>query len=168
MNTLKPVDHSALRTNQSAIIVLLVLGYIFNSPLLVGLVALFMLGGTALGKPGFGFIYTRLLRPLGWLKPDILQDNPEPHRFAQGFGGTVVLGGFLALLAGAGLLGWVLAWLVVALAALNVFVGFCAGCAVYYWLGRFHVPGFIKAPPVGTFPGLRPRHVEIPYEERRR
>src|SRR5512141_983258 len=124
MNTLKPLDHSALRTNQSVIIVLLVLGYILNSPLLVGLVALVMLGGTALGKPGFGFLYTRLLRPLGWLKPDILRDNPEPHRFAQGFGGSVVLAGFLALLAGSSLLGWVLAWLVVALAALNVFVGF--------------------------------------------
>jgi hypothetical protein len=168
MDSLKPVDHTALRVNQAGIIALLVLGFILNSPLLVGLVALFMLGGSALRRPGFGFLYTRLLRPLGLLKPDILQDNPEPHRFAQAMGGTFVLAGFLALLAGANPLGWALGWLVVALAALNLFAGFCMGCAVYYWLGRLRVPGFIKAPPAGTLPGLRPRRVEAPYQEQRR
>ena len=49
--------------------------------------------------------------------------------------------------------GWVLSWLVIVLAALNLFVGFCAGCAVYYWLHRLQVPGFSKTPPAGIFPG---------------
>ena len=35
------------------------------------------------------------------LKPRILIDNPEPHRFAQGFGGVVLALGVIALLAGA-------------------------------------------------------------------
>ena len=48
-------------------------------------------------------------------------------------------------------------WLVIALASLNLFVGFCAGCAVYYWLGKLHLPGFVKTPPPGAFPGMRPR-----------
>ena len=157
MNILKPVDHSALGTNQAVIILLLVLGFVLDAPLLAGLVAFFMLGGTALSRPGFAWIYTRLLRPLGWVKPDVIQDNPEPHRFAQGFGGSVVLVAFLALLGGLSGLGWSLAWLVVALAALNLFGGFCVGCAVYYWLNRLKVPGFAKQPPSGTFPGLRPR-----------
>ncbi len=161
MNALRPVDHSILRTNQAAIIVLLLAGFILNAPLLVALVALVMLVGTILGRPGFGFLYTRILRPARWVKPDILQDNLEPHRFAQGMGGTVCLIGFLALLAGLTTLGWALAWLVIALAALNLFAGFCTGCAVYYWLNRMHVPGFIKSPPSGTFPGLRPRHSEV-------
>jgi hypothetical protein len=157
MNQLKPVDHSALAVNQAAIILLLAAAFILNAPLLAGGVGLVMLAGSALGKPGFGWLYTRLLRPLGLVKPDVLQDNPEPHRFAQGFGGVVVLAGYLALSVGAAVVGWALAWLVVALAALNLFGGFCVGCAVYYWLNRLSVPGFVKAPPAGVFPGLRPR-----------
>ncbi len=153
--------------NQAAIIVLLLAGFIGNALPFVALVALFMLGGTLLGRPGFGFFYTRLLRPLGWVKPDVILDNPEPHRFAQGFGGTVVLAGFLALLGGLTTLGWALAWLVIGLAALNLFAGFCAGCAVYYWLNRLHVPGFLKTPPAGTFPGLRPRNTGPVMQERR-
>lgn len=157
MNTLKPVDHSALRTNQAVIIALLVLAFVVDAPALAGLVALFMLAGTLLGKPGFAFLYTRLLRPLGWVQPDVIQDHPEPHRFAQGFGGSVVLAALLAHLGGLSLLGWALTWLVIGLAALNLFAGFCAGCAVYYWLNRLKAPGFNQSAPEGVFPGLRPR-----------
>jgi hypothetical protein len=163
MNTLKSVDHSALAANQTIIILLLLAAFVLNQPLLVGLVAVYMLVGTYLGKPGFGWVYTRFLRPAGVVKPDVLQDNPEPHRFAQGFGGTVVLGSLIALLAGLSSLGWALTWLVVALAALNLFAGFCAGCAVYYWLNRLNVPGFSKSPPGGRFPGLRPKRSELSY-----
>ena len=60
-------------------------------------------------------------------------------------------------LGGLSLLGWALAWLVIGLAALNLFAGFCAGCAVYYWLNRLQVPGFNQSAPEGVFPGLRPR-----------
>ncbi|MGA2477407.1 MAG: DUF4395 family protein [Spirochaetia bacterium] len=52
---------------------------------------------------------------------------------------------------------WLLTWLVIVLAAANLFLGFCAGCAVYYWLNRLQVPGFGKTPPSGTFPGMRPK-----------
>lgn len=157
MNQLKPIDHAALAVNQASIILLLAAAFIFNIPLIAGGAALFMLGGALFGKPAFGWLYTRLLRPLGLVRPDVLEDHPEPHRFAQGFGGMVVLGGFLALAAGLAGLGWALVWVVIALAALNLFGGFCAGCAVYYWLNRLSVPGFTKAPPAGLFPGLRPR-----------
>jgi hypothetical protein len=91
------------------------------------------------------------------VKPDVLADNPEPHRFAQGFGAVVLAAGAIALFAGLPLLGWSLVWLVIALAALNLFAGFCAGCAVYYWLNRLNVPGFVQSPPEGTFPGMRPK-----------
>jgi hypothetical protein len=39
-------------------------------------------------------------------------------------------------------LGWVLTWFVVALAALNLFAGICVGCLMYYWFNRLGVPGF--------------------------
>jgi hypothetical protein len=157
MNELQNVDHSALRTNQACIIVLLLFAFVFNAAWLAALVGLVMLLGTVMKRPGFLPVYARLLKPLGLVRPDVLRDNPEPHRFAQGFGGVVLAIATLGFLLGDAALGWALAWLVVGLAALNLFVGFCAGCAVYYWLNRLNVPGFIKAPPAGTFPGMRPK-----------
>lgn len=157
MNQLQNVDHSALRMNQAAIITFLLIAFILNVPWLVPLVALVMLSGTAMKRPGFRPLYTGILKPLGLVKPDVLRDNPEPHLFAQGFGGVVLLLATLTFVLGDAALGWALAWIVVALAALNVFAGFCVGCAIYYWLHRLNVPGFIKSPPEGTFPGMRPR-----------
>ncbi len=157
MLTLQKVDHSALRTNQAFIVGLLIAAFVADAAWLAGLVAIVMALGTLARKPGFGPAYTRWFRPRGWLKPDVIQDNPEPHVFAQGFGAVVLAAGVGALALGWPVAGWALAWLVVALAALNLFVGFCAGCAVYYWLNRLRVPGFTKAPLPGVFPGMRPR-----------
>lgn len=151
------VDHSALRTNQALIIALNLTAFIFDLSWLAGVVGLLMLLGTLWGAPAFGFIYRRWLKPLGWLAPDVIPDNPQPHRFAQGFGSVVLLAGTVFLSLGQSLLGWVLVWLVIALAALNLFVGFCVGCAMYYWLNRLNIPGFNQPPPAGTIPGKRPK-----------
>jgi hypothetical protein len=151
------IDHSALRVNQAMIILLDILAFVFNQLWLAVLVTVVMAIGTYLKAPGFGVIYKRILKPLGLVKPDVLWDNSEPHRFAQGLGSVFMAGGSLAVWLGVTALGWGLVWLVVALAALNLFAGFCAGCLVYYWLARLHLPGFRKAPPEGTFPGMRPK-----------
>jgi hypothetical protein len=156
-NQLQKVDHSALKSNQAFIIAFLVLGFIFNASWVLGLVALVMLLGTALKRPGFSPIYFKALKPLGLVRPDVLNDNPEPHRFAQGFGGVVLVLAVLGFVLGSAVVGWALTWLVIALAALNLFAGFCAGCAVYYWLHQLNAPGFVKAPPPNTFPGMRPK-----------
>lgn len=153
----RKVDHAALRVNQATIITLLIAAFVLNLPALALLVALVMFYGALTQQPGFKLLYSGLLRPRGWVKPDVINDNPEPHVFAQGFGAVVLGFGVLDLFIGFTLMGWALVWLVVALAALNLFSGFCAGCAVYYWLNRLKVPGFIKAPPAGTFPGMRPK-----------
>ncbi len=155
-NGLENVDHTALKTNQALIITLNVIAFILDIPWLALIVATVMTIGTFRKTPGFGFIY-RALKPTGWPRPDVLMDNPEPHRFAQGFGAVVMWAGSAALYTGLSILGWGLVWLVVALAALNLFAGFCVGCAVYYWLNRLNLPGFSKSPPAGTFPGMRPR-----------
>ena len=152
---LRLVDHSALRTNQAIIIALLSVSFITETPWLIPLVSFLMLLGSALKRPAFEPIYL-MHKAVRALKPDILLDNPEPHRFAQSFGGVVLLGATAAWLAGIPSLSWVLSWLVIALAALNLFAGFCVGCAVYYWLFRLGFPGFTKAPPPGTIPGKRP------------
>ena len=155
--TLQKVDHSALKTNQIIIISLNVLAFILNLPILAAFVALVMGIGSVLKVPGFGFVYKSLLKPRGWMKPDVLDDNPEPHSFSQILGFLFMTAGSVALFLAASTLGWVLVWIVVALASLNAFGGFCVGCAVYYWLARFHVPGFGKQPPAGIFPGMKPK-----------
>lgn len=155
--TLQKVDHSALKTNQLIIITLNILAFIFDQTWLAAFVALVMGIGSTLKVPGFIPVYRNLLRPRGWMKPDVLDDNPEPHRFAQFLGFLFMTAGSTALIAGASILGWSLVWIVVALAALNAFGGFCVGCAIYYWLSRFEVPGFSKQPPAGTLPGMKPK-----------
>jgi len=156
--SLRPVDHNALKTNQYIIIVLNLVAFILNIPWIALGVGLVMALGTIFGKPGFYPIYAGIFKRLGWVKPDIALDNPEPHRFAQGFGTVVLLGGSAALLAGLPILGWSLVWLVIALAALNAFAGFCAGCFVYYQLAKLGLRGFFsKRPPEGTFPGFKPK-----------
>jgi hypothetical protein len=156
MTALKTVDQAALRANQAAIIGFCLLAYIFNWPWLAGFTALVMLAGTLVGKPGFSPIYRWVLKPIGLVKPDPIPDNPQPHRFAQGFGGVVLSIGTGAILFGSAVFGWALVWLVIALAALNLFAGFCLGCAMYYWLGKLHIPGFSKPPLEGVVPGMRP------------
>ena len=159
--SLQKVDHTALKVNQLTIILLNLAAFILVLPWLTLLVALVMLLGTLLKRPGFGFVYSGLLKPLGWVKPEVLMDNPQPHRFAQGFGGVVMLAGAIALFGGVSGLGWGLVWLVTALAGVNVFGGFCVGCFVYYWLSRLGVPGFDRHPPLGTFPGMKPKGARL-------
>ena len=155
---LQKVDHSILKTNQIFIISFNILAFVLNIPWLAAFVGLMMGLGALLKRPGFGFIYTSVFKPLGWMKPDVLADNPEPHRFAQIVGFVFMLGSSIALFTGATALGWTLSWIVAALAALNAFGGFCVGCAMYYWLARLNVPGFGKKnPPTGTFPGMKPK-----------
>jgi molybdopterin converting factor small subunit len=137
------VDQSALRVNQAFIIALLLLAYVLNGVWPVAFVAAVMLVGTAVPQLQlFKQIYQYILKPAGLVKPNVINDNPEPHRFAQGFGGVVLIAAVLALVGGLPLAGWALTGVVVILAALNLFLGFCAGCFVYYQLNRLGVPWF--------------------------
>lgn len=155
-NALRPVDHTALRVNQAFIISLLGAAFIAGSFGLAALVGLVMGLGAIVGRPGFLPLY-RLLRGRGPFKPDIILDRPEPHRFAQGMGAVVLAVSLICASSGLPFLGWSLAWIVIGLAALNLFGGFCVGCAIYYWLNRVGAPGFHQAPPPGVTPGRRPR-----------
>lgn len=141
--TQRRVDHSAIRVNQSFIAGLLALAFIINAPALAAFVSAVMLIGTAWPRLAlFQDLYRGVLRPAGLVKPHVIVDNPEPHRFAQGTGGVVVGLGTVALLLGQGVVGWALVWVVIGLASLNLFLGFCAGCFLYYQLSRLGVPGF--------------------------
>lgn len=134
------LDRTELRLNQGAIIALLVLAFILNTVWLVAFVGLVMLVGTVLPRAGlFKQTYRSVVKPRGWLQPDVVEDTPDAHLFAQGVGALFLVAATLSLLAGAELLGWALVWIVVALAAVNLLAGFCVGCFVYYQLARLGV-----------------------------
>ncbi|HLF26026.1 MAG TPA: DUF4395 domain-containing protein [Anaerolineae bacterium] len=145
--SIRKVDHSALRTNQAFIIGLLIVAFIANAWPLATFVAVVMLIGTAWPDAAlFKAVYRYVLKPLKVARPDVRVDNPEPHLFAQGLGGIVLTLATLAFSVNSAVVGWALAWVVVALAALNLFAGICVGCMLYYWFNRLGVPGFKAAP----------------------
>jgi hypothetical protein len=130
-------DRTALKVNQASIITLLAVGFVLNQPWLVAFVFAVMAIGTALPQAAlFQRLYRDILRPTGLLKPDLHHEDAAPHRFAQGLGAAVLLVGSVALFAGATALGWGLAFVVIALAAINLLFGYCAGCFVYFQLQR--------------------------------
>ncbi len=140
------VDHSAIRTNQAFIIAFLLLSFIANLPGLVTFVAAVMLIGTVVPKFAlFKALYLYVLKPRGIVKPDVKPDNPEPHLFAQLVGGLFLAAATLAFIVNATILAWVLTWVVIGLAALNLLTGICVGCMMYYWFNRLGVPGFTHA-----------------------
>ena len=139
----RKVDHSAIRTNQAFIIGLLIVAFVLDAKWLVAFVSAVMLIRTFFPKiAAFKAVYWYLLKPSKIARPDVRVDNPEPHLFAQGVGGVVLLIATLTFIGNAPVAGWTLSWIVVALAALNLFAGICVGCMMYYWFNRLGVPGF--------------------------
>jgi hypothetical protein len=135
MNT--KVDQTALKFNQASIILLLALAFLLDAIWLVAFVAAVMVVGTIWPNAGlFKQFYGRVLKSRGWLKPNVIADDPRQHLFAQGLGGIFLVLSTAALLLGPPLLGWALAAAVIVLAAINLFLGFCLGCFIYYQLGR--------------------------------
>jgi len=131
------VDRSAIKTNQASIVVLVALGFVLNLPWLVAVVAFALALGLVAPEAGpFRLLYTRVLRPAGLLRPEVIREDPAPHRFAQGVGVTFLTLSIVLLVLGASTVGWAVAWLVVVLAGVNLVFGFCAGCFIHYQLSR--------------------------------
>ncbi len=145
--SLQRVDHNAIKFSQVSTTVVIVLAFLSDSGWLVGLLALILIASTAGPQWGaFRLLYDRVVRPLGWIRPNVLADDPAPHRFAQGVGATVLVFSVVAIALGAPLLGWGLAWLVGILALVNVLFDFCVGCFIYHQLRRF---GLLRSPQTG-------------------
>jgi hypothetical protein len=154
---LTTVDHSALKVNQTGIIVTVLVAF-FGSwavyrPLLVliPLLAVVLLLGTFAPQLAlFKQLYFKVLKPAGIVKPRPVQDRPEPHNFAQGLGGVFLAISsiliFLPLDVRTALvtvaLGLAIALLVAALAFVNLAFGYCLGCQIYFQLGK---RGLIRA-----------------------
>jgi hypothetical protein len=94
--------------------------------------AVSVLGGPKVSLIGRAF---KLIRRAFNLKPG----QPEaaaPHIFAEAVGAIFLLGSAAALLWWKPTVGWGLALIVVALAALNWLAGICVGCQMYLLISR--------------------------------
>ncbi len=134
------VDRNTLRTNQAGIVLFSVLAFVLGDDVgrwIVLGTGLVLAGGTLHPSLAlFKQFHQRLLKPAGILGPDVHPEDPMPHQFAQAMGAVFLLLAAVALFSGATTVGWVLVWMVAALAFLNLVVQFCAGCFIYYQLDR--------------------------------
>ena len=118
-------DRNQLRFNQALLVLLLPLAALLDLPWLVYL--LFLLMASQHTPLDLMAVLKRLLR----VPPQMVDEDPRPHRFAR-FLGAVFLGlASLALLLGLKPLGYALALLVAPLAFVNLAFGFCLGCLPY-------------------------------------
>lgn len=135
------LDAHLSKFSQACVIALTAVAFILAQPAIV-LIAAIAMALTAIipAVSPFRLLYRYVMLPLHLLKPRIVEDDPAPHRFAQGIGATFLIASTLVLfLAHGSVVGWALDIIVFVLAGINFTVGFCAGCFVYYHLGRLNL-----------------------------
>lgn len=132
------VDTHLIKFSQLWVVALTGIAFVLQWPPLVAVAAVALaISAAAPAASPFRLLYRRVAVPAGIVKPRIVEDDPAPHRFAQAVGATFLVAASLVLfLTGAAALGWILNLIVFVLAGVNLTVGFCAGCFVYYQLGR--------------------------------
>lgn len=140
--TVGTVDQSALKSAQAIVITLLLLGFVLdNRWIVLAVAAAQLIGATGFRFAPFALLYRGMIRPLG-ISPNPQPDHHAPHRFAMLVGALFNGGAFLALSLGGSVVGWSLSWIVIVLANLNLWLGFCLGCWMYYQMNKLGVPGF--------------------------
>ncbi len=146
MTTLAPVNIPRVdihlgKFSQGCTVLLTALAFLFNLPILVLITAIIMVVSACVPAASpYRLLYRGLVVPAGLLKPRIVEDDPAPHRFAQGVGAVfLIAASALLFLTRSTTPGWALDLVVFVLAAINLFAGFCAGCFVYYHLGRLGI-----------------------------
>lgn len=136
------VDTHLAKFSQASTVALSALAFAFQQPVIVLILAIIMtlaaLFPTTVSP--YRLLYRGIVLPLGLWKPRVVEDDPAPHRFAQGVGAVFLIAATLVLyLTTAYAVGWTLDIIVFVLAGINLTVGFCAGCFVYYHLGRLGI-----------------------------
>ena len=90
-------------------------------------------------SPGHGPIqvfYRKGPVPAGIVNPNREAGSAAPHRFAQAMGAICLALAALLLFTGFTLVDWILGFIVLSLALVNLLFGFCTGCFIYLHLGR--------------------------------
>jgi energy-coupling factor transporter transmembrane protein EcfT len=123
---------------QGSTVLLTALAFLLNLPILVLIATVLMVWAALFPATNpYRWLYQRVVVPSGLLKPRLVEDDPAPHRFAQGIGAAFLLAAcFVLFFTQATTLGWILDLIIFVLAGINLTIGFCAGCFIYYQLGR--------------------------------
>jgi hypothetical protein len=131
-----PIDPRGPRTNQAVLAGVLILAFLTGQAWVVPVFAVVLFLGAALG-PRYGPVlrfYQVVIRPR--LGPPAHLEDPRPPRFAATVGVVFLVVSAASLAVGAAALGWALALVVAALAALAAVTGLCVGCEMYVWWVR--------------------------------
>ena len=138
LNSIPRVDTHLAKFSQACVVALTALAFLFSQPVIVLIGAICMtLSALFPALSPFRLLYRGIVIPLHLWQPRVIEDDPAPHRFAQGVGAVFLIASTLVLfLTHAPAAGWVLDLIVFVLAAINLTVGFCAGCLMYYYLGK--------------------------------
>jgi len=113
-----------------------VLGFVFQWWYVVPIFAVVLFLGAAFG-PTYGpflRLYADVIRPR--LAPPKELEDPRPPRFAATVGVAFLTAATVAFAAGSSAVGWTLALIVAALAALAAVTGICVGCEIYLRFAR--------------------------------
>ena len=142
------VDRTALRFNQASIITIVVVAFALQLQWPVVVLSIILLLGTIVPDAGaFKILYAKVLRPIGILHADVVEEDNIQHLFAQGLGGVFLGVSYVFFtVVGSPVVGWGLAFLVAALAFVNLTMNFCLGCFLYLRLRRwsFFTRAFFK------------------------
>lgn len=125
------VDVNVPRFNQTLVAALTGLAFVLQWWPLVALVAA-VLGITRFAGPRWGLftqLYVRIVRPR--LSKPVETEPAAPPQFAQLLGFLFLTASTTAFLVGLTLVGWVIALIVFALAALAATTRLCVGCIIY-------------------------------------
>ncbi|MBA3827093.1 MAG: DUF4395 domain-containing protein [Ktedonobacterales bacterium] len=135
------IDRTLNKFSQACVVLLSAVAFLTNQAIIVPILAVCLaISAVAPTVSPFRLLYRAVFVLLGILKPRPVEDDPAPHHFAQGVGAVFTLASTLVLfLTPLKALGWGLDLIVFVLAGINFSVGFCAGCFVYYHLGRIGV-----------------------------
>lgn len=135
------IDVHFNKFSQAGVVLLSAAAFLTNQHIIVAIAAVVLALSALVPQIGpFRLLYRYVVVPLHLLRPRLVEDDPAPHRFAQGVGAAFLTASALILyLTSNATLGWALDLIVFVLAGLNFAVGLCAGCFVYYQLGRLGV-----------------------------
>lgn len=131
-----PIDPRGPRFNQGVLSVLLLVGFLLNWQAVAPLLGAVLLLGWAWGPRAGLFLrlYADVIRPR--LGPPTHLEDPRGPRFASLVGVIFLSSASIAFLAGASVVGWVLALIVAALTGLAATTGICVGCEVWFLYAR--------------------------------
>lgn len=127
------VDVNVPRFNQAIVAALTATAFVVQQPLLVALTFV-ILSSSAIGGPKIApltQLYIRIIRPRLQPGGPTEFEPSEPPRFAQLVGTVFLATATVALWSGLEVLGWSLAIVVTALAALAASTRICVGCILY-------------------------------------